>query len=144
MVRTAFALLLLCAAIGCQGTTADPLPAPDLPNVDGVWVGAIGQDATDSTLFRYHVFHDAADSIYGFGERTTSRTFECEDGEVYVVTLTPRERPQGRGVDWRLNALSFETMDGRWVGSVPVYHNLRLDWLSDAELGEYLLAALGT
>ena len=48
-----------------------------------------------------------------------------ETGERYRVRLTPRERNGRLGVDLRLNALVFETREGQWVGSVPIYHAVK-------------------
>ena len=37
----------------------------------------------------------------------------------------------------------FETAEGQWVGSVPVYHSVSLESLSDADLEELLDQAIG-
>ena len=59
-------------------------------------------------------------------------------GARYRARLTPRERTGPLGVDKRLNALVFETPQGEWVGSVPVYHNVTLWSLTEEDLGELL------
>ena len=61
-----------------------------------------------------------------------------ETGERYRAWLTPRERTGRIGVDKRVNALVFETPKGEWVGSVPVYHYLTLQSLTEDDLGELL------
>ena len=61
-----------------------------------------------------------------------------ETGERYRARLTPRERNGTLGVDMRLNALVFETPKGKWVGSVPVYHTVQLQTLTEDDLRELL------
>ena len=61
-----------------------------------------------------------------------------ETGEQYRVHLTPRERKGSLGVDGRLNALVFETPQGRWIGSVPIYHTVEFERLTENDLGELL------
>lgn len=60
----------------------------------------------------------------------------------YRVSIAPLERRGALGVDWRLNALVFET-EGEWIGSAPVYHNVTLDSLTDADLEQLLDQAIG-
>ena len=62
----------------------------------------------------------------------------AETGERYRVRLTPRERKGRLGVDRRLNALVFETAQGRWVGSVPIYHTVEFERLTERDLAELL------
>ena len=71
------------------------------------------------------------------------RFFVAEDGMTYRVTIVPMERRGSLGVDQRLNAVVYETPQGRWVGSVPVYHTIMLDALTDADLEELLDQAIG-
>lgn len=66
-----------------------------------------------------------------------------ESGVLYRVRLVPRERAGARGVDPRLNALTFETWRGQWVGSVPLYHNVALESLRGADLDKLLEHAVG-
>ena len=66
-----------------------------------------------------------------------------ETGTMYRVQLAPLERHGALGVDSRLNAVVFETQDGKWVGSAPVYHRVTLESLSDADLEELLDEAIG-
>ena len=66
-----------------------------------------------------------------------------ETWERYRVRLTPRERTGRLGVDMRLNALVFETPEGEWVGSVPVYHNVKLQSLTEEDLADLLDQAVG-
>ena len=80
----------------------------------------------------------------GLGPPRYVRTFkDPETGRVYRVQLAPMERAGALGVDRRLNALVFETPEGNWVGSVPVYHTLTLWTLSEAELVELFAKAAG-
>ena len=61
----------------------------------------------------------------------------------YHVRIAPCERRGRLGVDWRLNAVAFATADGEWVGSVPVYHTITLESLTDEDLEELLDQAIG-
>ena len=61
-----------------------------------------------------------------------------ETGKRYRVRLTPRERNGTLGVDTRLNALVVETREGQWVGSVPIYHTVKLQSLTERDLAEFL------
>ena len=61
-----------------------------------------------------------------------------ETGKRYRAYLAPRERNDTLGVDMRLNALVFETPEGQWVGSVPIYHNVTLQSLTEHDLAELL------
>ena len=71
------------------------------------------------------------------------RIWTDEQGKTYKVRLAPLERRGALGVDWRLNAVAFETTEGEWVGSAPVYHNITLDSLTDADLEQLLDQAIG-
>jgi hypothetical protein len=77
-------------------------------------------------------------------DRTSpQREYTIPDGETLHVYITPLERREGRGVDWRLNAICFVTTEGGWIGSVPLYHNVTLDSLSEEDLVELLDQAIG-
>jgi len=71
---------------------------------------------------------------------TSTRLFVDPLGSRYVARLTPRE--MSWGVATRLNAVVIETDDGRWVGSASIYHNIRLEDLSERELLDILGHAL--
>ena len=71
------------------------------------------------------------------------RTWSDQTGTIYRVRLAPLERRGALGVDWRLNAVVFETAAGECVGSVPVYHHVTLESLGDADLEELLDQAIG-
>lgn len=62
-----------------------------------------------------------------------NRVFLAPDGTPYRAWLAPLERPSGR-VAAELNALVFETADGRWVGSTPLYRSVRLASLTGDDL----------
>ena len=64
---------------------------------------------------------------------------DAETGALYRARLTPRERT-GR---LRVNALVFATREGEWVGSVPVYHSVKLQSLTEHDLAELLDQAMG-
>jgi hypothetical protein len=64
-------------------------------------------------------------------------------GEHYRVSISPREREGALGVSPNLNALVFETADGRWIGSMPVYHREKLEYFRDFELVSWLGDAIG-
>jgi hypothetical protein len=70
-----------------------------------------------------------------------SRVFVANDGATYRVTLGPVERREGGGIQEGLNALTFETIDGLWVGMAPVYANIPLEEFSLVELEELLRTA---
>ena len=61
-----------------------------------------------------------------------------ETGERYRVRLTPRERTGRLGVVMRLKALVRETREGQWVGSVPIYHTVKLQSLAERDPAEFL------
>ncbi len=65
------------------------------------------------------------------------RPFVDADGIRYTVRIAPCERHGALGVAWRLNAVVFETAAG-WVYSAPVYHNITLESLGNADLQELL------
>ena len=67
---------------------------------------------------------------------------DAETGERYRVRLSPRERNGTLGVDMRLNALLFGTAEGQWVGSVPIYHTVKLQSLTEHDLAELLDKAI--
>ena len=70
------------------------------------------------------------------------RIWSDESGTAYHVRIAPMERRGALSVDWRLNGVVFETPDGKWVGSVPVYHSVALESLTDADLEELLDQAI--
>lgn len=70
------------------------------------------------------------------------RSFANETGEVYRVHRVPFERVRG-GHEPRLCALVFKELDGRWVGSVPLYHTVRLPDLTEVDLSESFEQAIG-
>ena len=71
--------------------------------------------------------------------REPARLFvEAETGERFRISIAPYERRTGRGVSRQLKALVVETEDGRWVGSVPIYRNVTLESLSEADLVQLL------
>ena len=53
--------------------------------------------------------------------------FVTADGTFYQVWLTALELAGGRGVSRTQRGLCFETVDGRWVGSVPISDAWSLD-----------------
>ncbi len=61
----------------------------------------------------------------------------------YLVRIVPMERKRALGVDRRLNAAVFETDEGDWVGSAPIYHNITLESLTRRELRRLLDEAVG-
>ena len=61
------------------------------------------------------------------------RTVCDRGGDTYYARLAPLERPRG-GVSSDMKALVVETAEGRWVGSTPVYGNVRLWTLTDSDL----------
>ena len=61
-----------------------------------------------------------------------------DGGPAFWASIVPYERSGGRGVSERLSALIFEGVDGEWAGSVPVYHNVALESLSDDDLLDLL------
>ena len=67
---------------------------------------------------------------------------DAETGERYRVRLSRRERNGTLGVDMRLNALVFETPQGRWIGSVPLYYTEQFERLTDSDLAELLHQAI--
>ena len=69
-------------------------------------------------------------------------SFLAPDGTAYRACLAPLERATGR-VATDLNALVFETADGRWVGSTPLYRTVRLESLTGEELRRKLELILG-
>jgi hypothetical protein len=62
-------------------------------------------------------------------------------GNRYRATLAPRERETG-GVSTMLNVVVIETDAGEWVGSVGVYHTVRIEELTKEELWGLLERAL--
>lgn len=60
----------------------------------------------------------------------------------YRVRICPRERTGALGVDGRLNAVVFETTDGEWIGSVPIYQNIALWSLDGRDLSNLLDQAI--
>ena len=54
-------------------------------------------------------------------------------GETYFARIAPLERPRG-GVSSDMKAVVFETPEGRWAGSAPVYGKTHLWTLSDDDL----------
>jgi hypothetical protein len=71
-----------------------------------------------------------------------NRSFVAPDGTAYRACLAPLERPTGR-VAADMNALVFETEDGRWVGSTPLYRSVRLESLTGEDLRRKLELILG-
>jgi len=66
------------------------------------------------------------------------RLFQAQDGTSYRVSISPRERKGRLGVHPALNAVTFETLGGRWIGSVPVNHRIGLEDLESEDLEELL------
>ena len=54
-------------------------------------------------------------------------------GGTYYARLAPLERPRG-GVSMDLKTLVFETAEGSWAGSTPVYGHAQLWSMSDDDL----------
>lgn len=66
----------------------------------------------------------------------TGRRFVSAEGRIYHVYLAPFEGTAG--ARQLLNAVVFEGAGGEWIGSVPVYHQVSLESLSDSYLEELL------
>lgn len=64
------------------------------------------------------------------------RTVTDHAGDTYYARLGPLERPNG-GVSSDMKALVFETAEGAWLGSTPVYGHARLWTLSDDDLKRF-------
>lgn len=70
------------------------------------------------------------------------RLFVSERGGMYRVRCTPFEANPAEGeARQEMRAIVFETLEGRWIGSVPVHPSCSLDHLSDRELGAFLAFA---
>jgi hypothetical protein len=75
--------------------------------------------------------------------RSSSRLVAIpEEDLTFWASLAPYERRGSLGVSERLRAVCFETSDGEWVGSVPVYRGIELESLSDDDLLELLDQAI--
>lgn len=68
----------------------------------------------------------------------STRRFVGPFGVIYRASIAPMERSGRLGVDPRLNAICFQHDDGRWIGSVPLYHSITLDSLTYMDLIELL------
>jgi len=66
------------------------------------------------------------------------RLFQASDETSYRVSVSPRERKGRLGVHSALNGVTLETLDGRWVGSVPMNHRIVLEDLESEDLEELL------
>jgi hypothetical protein len=62
------------------------------------------------------------------------RIFAHATGTPLLAYIAPRERRGALGVDARLLAICFETLDGRWLGSAPVYRGTEVEELSWREV----------
>ncbi len=65
-------------------------------------------------------------------QNETVRLFVDSLGNRYVVRIAPMERKGVLGVDWRLNAVVFETDEGEWVGRLTDTQNLGIRYRSRA------------
>ena len=61
------------------------------------------------------------------------RTVVDPIGDTYYARLAPLERPRG-GISKDMKTLVLENEEGGWVGSTPVYGNVRLWTLTDDDL----------
>jgi hypothetical protein len=67
-------------------------------------------------------------------EHSRFRIFGDATGTPLIAYIAPRERHGALGVDARLSAICFETLDGQWIGSAPVYQGTEVEELSRREV----------
>ncbi len=84
---------------------------------------------------------DRAESAVA-AERRTVRLFVGGGGEVYRVRCSPYEADAADRLRHEvMAAIVFETIEGDWIGSVPVPSSCTLDTLSERQLGAFLAFA---
>jgi hypothetical protein len=73
------------------------------------------------------------------------RIFLGSNGRRIRVTLAPREKRSGVGIESGLSTIIFETADsGEWVGSAPIIGGYPLWLLTREEVQEYYARARQT